>query len=165
MHEQSKVEFRLKPETVDRLFAPFWVTAVIVPALFHFLGANKSLYATASSTGLFLLIMLGGYVLTKRYVWIALSSEGIFGTGATNRSIAIQWSEPLVIKSAAFSGMKGIDIGRAADNAVSRAFVKSFFVPAEIITSEEFGTALSRYASLNHPLLAVTSRLPPKDPA
>lgn len=142
----------MKPKTVNRLFAPFWVIVILVPALVHFLGANKSLYTTTFSTGLFLIIVLGGYILTRRHVWIALSSEGIFGTGTTNRSIAIQWSEPLIVKPAAFSGMKGVDIGRAADSAVSRALVKSFFVPAEIIDSEEFGIALSKYASPNHSL-------------
>jgi hypothetical protein len=154
MSGQSKAAFRLKSKTVNRLYAPLWVTVVLVPALLLFLGGTKSLYSTAFSTVLTLVVILCGYVLTKRYVWIALSSEGIFGTGATNRSIAIQWNEPLIIKTAVFSGIKGINIGRVSDNPVSRALVKSFFVPTEIITSEEFAIALSRYASPNHPLFS-----------
>lgn len=150
-------QFRLPTTELNRGFRKWGFTSLLALILAHFFlpkGISGELLVLVAAIG------VGGYFYVKQYVWLTLSTEGIAGTGYTNRKIQISWRDAVTINKARVSDMDGFEIRASENDGVLRKQVLSVFIPRAIAETPEFLATVTKVAPTNHPLRTLSGNAP-----
>jgi hypothetical protein len=148
----SPIDFRLPPSEVNRHFTRYAVGVPLVLLVYHLVFGSGLTANLLYSMLVFEGILAVAYFISRRAVWVSLSSSGITGVGWTGRRISIAWAEPITMTSAVSSGMKCVKLRASADNGIVRSAALSIHVAEAILASEPFRIALKELAPPKHPL-------------
>ena len=150
----STHSFTIPAPVLRKASIKYVLLAMAGVALSEFTRAKPSLVGLLMSIITVLAILGVGYYVTRRYVWVTLSTDGVQGKGDTGRELAIPWNEPIAVEDKSRFGFKGVAIRRTADVGFLGLKVSPLFIPQPILELESFKAALVELAPPSNPLLA-----------
>jgi hypothetical protein len=146
--------FRVPEAVVRRKFLLFAAVLPLSVVVTPWLGIHAPLSSRLTTATLFGMVLLGVFLLARKWVWVTLTPRGLSGRGPTWRTVEVAWAEPVDVKSTKVSTSRGVLIGRDGDAGLLRKSLHSVFIPADILVLPDFQAAVRRHAPPAHPLRA-----------
>ena len=142
---ENELSFSLPPDEVKRVLLKSALFISIILITFSFLRKSQI------DLSLVLILAIGhmaAYLLFIRHKYFFISPDYFRGESAFGRNVIIGWNEDFKISEARLNGLAGYKLR-------NKNIINFIFLPKAIATSDEFESAVAKFAPENHILLSL----------